>query len=35
MKVVHLDKVLDDMAKVDQVWFKKSPNQRGKVRNIL
>jgi hypothetical protein len=35
MKDVHLDQVLDDMARVDQVWFKESPNQRGKVRNIL
>jgi hypothetical protein len=35
MKVVYLDKVLDDMARVDQGWLKKSQNQRGKVRNIL
>ena len=35
MKVVHPDKVLDDMVIVDQVWLKKSQSQRGKVRNIL
>jgi hypothetical protein len=34
-KVVHMDMVLDEMARVDQGWFKKSQNQRGKVVKIL
>jgi hypothetical protein len=34
-KVVHMDMVLDDMARVDQGWFRKSQNQRGKVVKIL
>ena len=35
MKVVHLDKVLDDMFIVDQVWLKKSQSQRGKEGIML
>jgi hypothetical protein len=35
MKVVDLDMVLDDMALVDQVWFKKSQMQGCKVVKIL
>ena len=34
-KKVHLDMVLDDMARVGQGWLKKSQNQRGKVGKIL
>jgi hypothetical protein len=35
MKVVHFDKVLDDMAMVDQVWFEEKSKPGGKVVNIL
>jgi hypothetical protein len=35
IKLVHLDEVLDDMARVGQGWFKKSQNQGGKVVKIL
>jgi hypothetical protein len=35
MKVVHLDMVLDDMARVDQGWFEEKSKPGGKVRNIL
>jgi hypothetical protein len=35
MKVVHLDKVLDYMESVDQVWLKKSEKPGGKEGNIL
>jgi hypothetical protein len=31
MEVVDLDMVLDDMERVGQVWFRKSPNQGCKV----
>jgi hypothetical protein len=30
-KDVHFDMVLDEVARVDQVWFKKSENQGCKV----
>jgi hypothetical protein len=33
-EVVDLDMVLDDMVIVDQVWFRKSPNQGCKVVKI-
>ena len=35
IKVVHLDMVLDDMARFGQGWFKKSQNQGGKLVKIL
>jgi hypothetical protein len=35
MKVVHFDKVLDDMVIVDPVWLKKSQSRRGKEGIML
>ena len=35
MKVVDFDMVLDDMALVDYVWFRKELNQRGKEGIML
>jgi hypothetical protein len=35
MRVAHFDMVLDDMVIVDQVWFRKELNQRGKEGIML
>jgi hypothetical protein len=34
-KVVHFDMVLDEVARVDQGWFRNKPNQGCKVVKML